>query len=55
MAVFNDVEPEDKLLLYPHRIEWKDHLPVPDKKEAETVSNDKKDHSGRNVYILSLA
>ncbi len=43
MAVFNDVEPEDKLLLYPHRIEWKDHLPVPDKKEAERVAVDKKE------------
>lgn len=40
MALFNDVEPEDKLLLFPHRIEWKNHLPVPDKKEAETVSVD---------------
>lgn len=37
MALFNDVEPEDKLLLYPHRIEWKDHVPVADKKEAEKV------------------
>lgn len=37
MALFNDVEPEDKLLLYPHRIEWKNHMPVPDKKEAEVV------------------
>lgn len=37
MALFNDVEPEDKLLLYPHKIEWKDHLPVPDKKEAEKI------------------
>jgi UDP-2-acetamido-3-amino-2,3-dideoxy-glucuronate N-acetyltransferase len=43
MAVFDDVEPEDKLLLYPHRIEWKDHIPVPDKKEAEIVSLDKKE------------
>ena len=41
MAVFNDVEPEDKLLLFPHRIEWKNHLPVPDKKEAEKVPIDK--------------
>jgi len=37
MALFDDVEPEDKLLLYPHRIEWKDHVPVPNKKEAEKV------------------
>jgi UDP-2-acetamido-3-amino-2,3-dideoxy-glucuronate N-acetyltransferase len=43
MAVFNDVEPEDKLLLYPHRIEWKDHVPVPDKKEAERVPLEKKE------------
>ncbi|MBW1738491.1 MAG: Gfo/Idh/MocA family oxidoreductase [Deltaproteobacteria bacterium] len=37
MALFDDVEPEDKLLLYPHSIEWKDHVPVPNKKEAEKV------------------
>ncbi|MBN2124858.1 MAG: Gfo/Idh/MocA family oxidoreductase, partial [Deltaproteobacteria bacterium] len=43
MAVFNDVEAEDKLLLYPHRIEWKDHVPVPDKKDAERVPIDKKE------------
>lgn len=35
MALFNDVEPEDKLLLFPHRIEWKDHVPIPNKREAE--------------------
>jgi len=43
MAVFNDVEPEDKLLLYPHRIEWRDHIPVPNKKEAEKVPLEKKE------------
>ena len=43
MALFNDVEPEDKLLLYPHRIEWKDHVPVPDKKEAEKIPLEKKE------------
>ncbi len=43
MAVFNDMEPENKLLLYPHRIEWKDHIPVPDKKEAEKISLEKKE------------
>ena len=43
MAVFNDVEPKDKLLLYPHRIEWKDHVPVPDKREAERVPLDMKE------------
>jgi len=43
MAVFNDVEPEDKLLLYPHRIVWKNHVPVPDKKEAEKIPLEKKE------------
>jgi len=43
MALFNDVEPEDKLLLYPHRIEWKNHIPVSDKKEAEKVLLDRKE------------
>ena len=38
-AVFNDGEPwERKLQLYPHRIEWRDTMPVPEKAEAEPVS-----------------
>jgi len=37
MAVFNDVEEKDKLLLYPHTIEWKNQMPVPSKAEAEAV------------------
>ncbi len=37
MAVFDDMEKKDKLLLYPHSIEWKNHLPVPNKAEAQTV------------------
>lgn len=43
MALFNDLEPEDKLLLYPHRIEWKNHIPVPDKQAAEKVQLQKKE------------
>jgi UDP-2-acetamido-3-amino-2,3-dideoxy-glucuronate N-acetyltransferase len=43
MALFDDVEPDDKLLLYPHKIEWRDHVPVPDKKEAEKIPIDKKE------------
>jgi UDP-2-acetamido-3-amino-2,3-dideoxy-glucuronate N-acetyltransferase len=43
MALFNDVEPEDKLLLYPHRIEWKNNMPIPDKKEADKVAFEKKE------------
>ena len=37
MAVFNDVEPKDKLLLYPHSIEWKNQIPVASKAQAEPV------------------
>jgi acetyltransferase-like isoleucine patch superfamily enzyme len=38
MAVFDDTRPwEEKLLLYPHRINWQNNLPVPNKGEAERV------------------
>jgi len=38
MAVFDDTQPwNDKLLLYPHEIQWKNHMPVPTKADAETV------------------
>ena len=38
MAVFDDTQPwNDKLLLYPHQIEWKNHMPVPNKADAEKV------------------
>jgi len=38
MAVFDDTQPwKDKLLLYPHQINWKNNLPVPSKAEAERV------------------
>jgi UDP-2-acetamido-3-amino-2,3-dideoxy-glucuronate N-acetyltransferase len=40
MAVFDDMEPAHKLALYPHSIEWKEHLPVPTKMEAEIVHLD---------------
>ncbi len=36
MAVFDDTNPwEDKLLLYPHQINWKNNLPVPTKAEPD--------------------
>jgi UDP-2-acetamido-3-amino-2,3-dideoxy-glucuronate N-acetyltransferase len=36
MAVFDDTQPwKDKLLLYPHVIEWKNNAPVPTKAEPE--------------------
>ena len=31
MAVFDDVERDRKLVLYPHSIEWKNHAPIPSK------------------------
>ena len=37
MAVFDDVEKQDKLLLYSHTIEWKNREPVSTKAEAEVV------------------
>jgi UDP-2-acetamido-3-amino-2,3-dideoxy-glucuronate N-acetyltransferase len=38
MAVFDDVEPEKKLVLYPHQIEWHDRIPVAKKNGGEVVS-----------------
>lgn len=40
MAVFDDVEKKDKLLLYPHSINWKNHIPVASKAEAQPVEFD---------------
>ena len=40
MAVFDDMEKKDKLLLYPHSIEWVNQIPVTNKAEAEVVSID---------------
>jgi UDP-2-acetamido-3-amino-2,3-dideoxy-glucuronate N-acetyltransferase len=37
MAVFNDLETENKLVLYPHAITWKNHLPIPTKAKAVSV------------------
>jgi len=37
MAVFNDVEPERKLVFLPHPVEWVERLPVPRKGETEPV------------------
>jgi UDP-2-acetamido-3-amino-2,3-dideoxy-glucuronate N-acetyltransferase len=39
MAVFDDGMPwSEKLVIYPHRISWKDGLPMPAKAEAEPVA-----------------
>jgi UDP-2-acetamido-3-amino-2,3-dideoxy-glucuronate N-acetyltransferase len=40
MAVFNDVEPKDKLLVYPHRIRWQKQVPVPEKVEPQVIELD---------------
>lgn len=38
MAVFDDVAERDKLLLYNHKIEWIDRIPVPRREDAETIN-----------------
>jgi acetyltransferase-like isoleucine patch superfamily enzyme len=39
MAVFDDSQPwSEKLILYPHRIEWRETMPVPQRAEGNPVS-----------------
>lgn len=40
MAVFDDLESQDKLCLYSHQIEWVERMPVPHKADAKVVSVD---------------
>jgi UDP-2-acetamido-3-amino-2,3-dideoxy-glucuronate N-acetyltransferase len=37
MAVFDDMEKKDKLLLYPHSIKWKSQIPFANRAEAQPV------------------
>lgn len=37
MAVFNDVVPHDKLLLFEHHIDWIDRIPVPRREDAKAI------------------
>lgn len=37
MVVFDDVVPKDKLILYNHKIDWIDRVPVPRQEDAEVV------------------
>jgi len=37
MAVFDDTEKENKLVIYPHRIDWVDRVPVARKAEGQVV------------------
>src|SRR5210317_2065009 len=44
MAVFDDTLPwEDKLLLYPHEINWENNMPVPTKADPERVDIDQEE------------
>ena len=43
MVVFDDVEPEDKLYTYSHKIDWIERLPVPRPEEAEIIKIEKKE------------
>lgn len=38
MALFNDIEPENKLLLFRHKIEWLKRVPIAHNEEAEVVT-----------------
>jgi UDP-2-acetamido-3-amino-2,3-dideoxy-glucuronate N-acetyltransferase len=38
MAVFDDVSPDRKLVLYPHRIDWIDRIPIARKADGEAVA-----------------
>ncbi|MFO1022634.1 MAG: Gfo/Idh/MocA family oxidoreductase [Planctomycetales bacterium] len=40
MAVFNDVEKTDKLVLYPHSIDWKNNQPIANKADGHVVAYD---------------
>ena len=37
MAVFDDVEPENKLVIYPHRVDWLDRIPVAKKEQGKAI------------------
>ena len=41
MAVFDDMEAQDKLVLYPHGIAWKNQLPVVTRAEGQVVPLDR--------------
>lgn len=43
MAVFDDTERKDKLLLYPHTIDWKNNIPTPNKADAQPVDLDQEE------------
>src|SRR5215813_1716604 len=43
MAVFDDTQADTKLVLYPHRIEWIDRVPVAHRMEGEAIQLEKRE------------
>jgi UDP-2-acetamido-3-amino-2,3-dideoxy-glucuronate N-acetyltransferase len=43
MVLFNDTEPENKLICYNHKIDWIKRMPVPRPEEAEPIPIEKKE------------
>lgn len=43
MAVFNDMNKDDKLILYPHKIEWIKQVPIAAKADQEIIPIEKKE------------
>ncbi len=43
MAVFDDLQKAEKLTLYPHSIDWKNHAPVANKAEAQPIFTDRRE------------
>lgn len=43
MMMFNDINPEQKLLAYSHKIDWIERLPIPRPEEAQHVKIEKKE------------
>jgi len=41
MILFDDVNPDNKLLAYNHKIDWVDRLPIPRKEEAQPIDVEK--------------
>lgn len=48
MVVFDDLQPwSDKLTLYPHRINWRNGLPMPEKADGKAIPVDEDEPLGR--------
>ena len=49
MAVFDDVEKKDKLILYPHSIQWKGQVPIANRAEAQPVEIERTNRFEKNA------